>query len=138
MRVSKTTTSELSLDLLLLYENDKHHYVLIKDFCRLFSKTSNSGQLFTYAGTVFTCVTRMLNNLKIMLKIAVKIHQLLSACQNQTIIYTNSLTGQLLGLLPQSSILISSRFSNPCPPVLQVKRELHRDQLKFTNHVALH
>ena len=36
IRVSKVTTSELSFDLLLLYENDKHHYVLIKDLCRLF------------------------------------------------------------------------------------------------------
>ena len=36
MRVSKVTTSELSFDLLLLYEKDKHHYVLIKNLCRLF------------------------------------------------------------------------------------------------------
>ena len=41
MRVSKRTTSELSLDLLLLYENDKHHYFLIKDFCRLFCFIKN-------------------------------------------------------------------------------------------------
>ena len=41
MRVSKRTTSELSLDLLLLYENDKHHYVLIKDLCRLFCFIKN-------------------------------------------------------------------------------------------------
>ena len=41
MRVSKRTTSELSLNLLLLYENDKHHYVLIKDLCRLFCFIKN-------------------------------------------------------------------------------------------------
>ena len=41
MRVSKRTTFELSLDLLLLYENDKHHYVLIKDLCRLFCFIKN-------------------------------------------------------------------------------------------------
>ena len=41
MRVSKRTTSELSLDLLLLYENDKNHYVLIKDLCRLFCFIKN-------------------------------------------------------------------------------------------------
>ena len=41
MRVSKRTTSELNLDLLLLYEIDKNHYVLIKDLCRLFSFIKN-------------------------------------------------------------------------------------------------
>ena len=67
MRVSKVTTSELSFDLLLLYENDKHHYVLIKNLCRLlcFIKIVK----FIYAGTVFTFVRGMLNNLKIMLNL---------------------------------------------------------------------
>ena len=41
MRVSKRTTSQLSLDMLLLYENEKHHYVLIKDLCRLFCFIKN-------------------------------------------------------------------------------------------------
>ena len=31
MRVSKKSISSLNLDILLLYESDKHHYVLIKD-----------------------------------------------------------------------------------------------------------
>ena len=41
MRVSKKSTSSLTLDILLLYETDKHHYVLIKDLCRLFCFIKN-------------------------------------------------------------------------------------------------
>ena len=36
MRVSKKSTSSLTLDELLLCESDKHHYVLIKDLTRFF------------------------------------------------------------------------------------------------------
>ena len=41
IRLSKRTTFKLSLDLLLLYENDKQHYVLTKDLCRLFCFIKN-------------------------------------------------------------------------------------------------
>ena len=41
MRVSKKSTSSLILDILLLYESDKHHYVLIKDLTRFFCFIKN-------------------------------------------------------------------------------------------------
>ena len=51
MRVSKRTTSQLSLDLLHLYENDKHHYALIKELCRLFCSTKN----IKFSSTLHLC-----------------------------------------------------------------------------------
>ena len=39
--MSNKFTSSLTLDIFFLYENDKHHYVLIKDLCRLFCFIKN-------------------------------------------------------------------------------------------------
>ena len=41
MRMSKKSTSSLTLDILLLYESDKHHYVFIKDLTRFFGFIKN-------------------------------------------------------------------------------------------------
>ena len=41
MRVSKKSTSSLTLEILLLYESYKHHYVLIKDLTRFFCFIKN-------------------------------------------------------------------------------------------------
>ena len=46
IRVSRKSTSSLTIDILLLYESDKHHYVLIKDltgfFCSIKKKKFRS------------------------------------------------------------------------------------------------
>ena len=41
IRESKKSTSSLSLDILLLYESDKHHYIIFKDLTRFFCFIKN-------------------------------------------------------------------------------------------------
>ena len=60
MRLSKKSYSSLTLDILPLYESDKHHYVPINDLNRFFCfiKIKNSGRPFTSIGTEVTKMSK--------------------------------------------------------------------------------
>ena len=88
LRVSKSV-SNFTMGLLLLYEADCYHYVLITKLVKVVSQLRNTK--FIYAGIVSGCVKKALQSLPNVWRPAVKMRRLLFDYQLREKIYLNKI-----------------------------------------------